>query len=261
MTFPIFGPIAIHPYGICIALGVIVALLLASRNNTWQKQINRDQLITLINISIIAGIVGGRILSILTEDEQIDSWTDAFALWDGGFSVLGSVLAITVSIGLYALIKKISIFAVLDIFGLYAPLVQAFGRIGCYLAGCCHGSPTELPWGITYTNPLSLAPLCIPLHPTQLYNVILLVILFVGMLIYANHKPYPGKLFAWSLGGISLIRFGTDFWRGDRGLLIPCGSLDLSMNQLISIIILLFAILILTFARYRERCRRHRESL
>lgn len=256
MIIPIFGPIAIHPYGLCIAVGVVVALLLAYRNRSWQKEISHDTLITLINMSIIAGIVGGRALSILTDADQIDSWLDVFAFWDGGFSVLGSALAIIIVLGLYALIKKVSLFAILDLFGLYAPLVQAFGRMGCYFAGCCHGSPTTLPWGITYTDPLSLAPLCTPLHPTQLYNVVLLTLLFFWLLWYTHKKPHPGKIFAWSLGGLSLIRFGTDFWRGDRGLLVPCGPVDLSTHQAISILLILFAILMFVVARYRARRRR-----
>jgi phosphatidylglycerol---prolipoprotein diacylglyceryl transferase len=253
MSLNIFGPIAIHTYGLCIAAGVVAALVLAYNNRSWQKYITQDMLITLINLSIIAGIVGGRALSIMVDYDQIDGWTDVFAFWDGGFSVLGSIFAIIMVIGIYAKIKKLSLLIILDFFGLYAPLVQAFGRLGCYFAGCCHGAPTSLPWGITYTDPLSLAPLCTPLHPTQLYNVVALVATFLVLNTLARRHPNHGTIFSLSLMSLALVRFITDFWRGDRGLLAPCGPVDISTHQAISILLILFAILVFVIARYRTR--------
>jgi phosphatidylglycerol:prolipoprotein diacylglycerol transferase len=255
MIIPLFGPFAIHPYGLCIALGVSIALVLMLRAGPGQAAIPRDDLFNLINLSILAGIVGGRALSIAADYDQLDSWADLFAFWDGGFSILGSILAIVICVCVYAMIKKLSILAILDLFGLYAPLVQAFGRIGCYFAGCCHGIPTTQPWGITYTDPLSLAPLCIKLHPTQLYNVALLLFLFAGLIFMARRHPYPGTVFGWSILVLGLIRFATDFWRGDRGLLLPCGPLTLSTNQILSGLFMLFAVLLLVLARHRARRR------
>lgn len=255
MLVHIFGPISIQAYGLCIAAGVLVALILAyyQKNASWRKYISQDTLISLINIGIIAGVAGGRLLSIIADHDQIDSWTDVFAFWDGGFSVLGSVIAITVTISIYAIIKKLPLSAILDFFGLYAPLVQAFGRLGCYFAGCCHGIPTTLPWGITYTDPLALAPLCVPLHPTQLYNVIALLALFALLSLLTRKRPSQGVIFALSLAGLSLARFITDFWRGDRGLLIPVGAIELSTHQIISLFIIGFAMLVLVVRLIRCR--------
>lgn len=253
MSLTIFGPIAIHVYGVCIALGVIVALILAYRQRWWERYVSQDMLIMLINLAVIAGIIGGRALSVITDYDQIDSWVDILAFWDGGFSVLGSIIAITLTIGIYATIKKLSLLAILDFFGLYAPLVQAFGRIGCYFAGCCHGSPTNLPWGITYTDPLSLAPLCIRLHPTQLYNTFALLLLFSLLTLFMRKQPRHGSIFAFSLVGLSLIRLITDFLRGDRGMLFPCGQIELSTNQIISLFIIVFAITILVVRHIRTK--------
>lgn len=255
MLLPIFGPIGINAYGLCIAAGVVAALILAYRekSTSWGKYISQDTLITLINLGIISGIAGGRALSIIADHDQIDSWVDVFAFWDGGFSVLGSVIAITITISIYAIIKKLSLLAILDFFGLYAPLVQAFGRLGCYFAGCCHGIPTTLPWGITYIDPLSLAPLCVPLHPTQLYNVIALLALFIGLRYLSHKNPQQGLIFALSLAGLSVARFITDFWRGDRGILIPCGPIDLSTNQILSLFIIGFAVLVLVLRNSRHK--------
>ena len=74
---------------------------------------------------------------------------------------------------------------------------QAVGRLGCLLAGCCYGHPTDAPWGVTFTNPLAAAnvgtPLDVSLHPTQLYeSVAALVILGVLLAFERRGRPFRG---------------------------------------------------------------------
>lgn len=255
MILNIFGPISIHTYGMCIATGVFIAIFLALKDIALQKIITKNDLFCLVNIAIIAGIIGGRLLYILVDEDALDNWLDAFALWDGGFSVLGSIVAIILCVGGYAFWHKIQLPYLFDLVGLYGPLIQAFGRMGCYFAGCCHGTPTTLPWGITYTDPLSYAPLCTRLHPTQLYNVIALAGLFFILKYLSKRNKLPsGSLFFLSMIGISFIRFFTDFWRGDRILISTIGGYWISGHQIISLGLMLFfcAGVIIIFVRKRK---------
>lgn len=236
MILNVFGPISIQTYGVCIAMGVLVAIFMALKDIATQKIITKNDLFSLVNLAIISGVIGGRLLYLAVDDDAIGNWYDAFALWDGGFSVLGAMIAIILCVVWHAWYHNISPLYLFDLVGLYGPLVQAFGRMGCYFAGCCHGTPTTLPWGITYTDPLSYAPLCTRLHPTQLYNVLALLILFFSLkfLTHAKHLP-SGLLFCISLVGISFIRFFTDFWRGDRILISNIGGWWISGHQIISL--------------------------
>jgi prolipoprotein diacylglyceryltransferase len=74
--------------------------------------------------------------------------------------------------------RELPMLPVYSLGAIYAPLIHGIARIGCFLIGCCHGCPTNAAWGITYTDPLSHAPLNIPLHPTQLYSSLFYFALF-----------------------------------------------------------------------------------
>ncbi len=95
---------------------------------------------------------------------------------------------------------------------------HALGRIGCFLAGCCYGKPTTLPWGVRFTDPHALvAPelLNVPLHPTQLYEAGFNFLFFL-LLHYVSQKPHKdGKILVLYVWCYALMRFGIEFLRGD----------------------------------------------
>ena len=118
------------------------------------------------------------------------------------------------------------------------PLGHAIGRVGCFLAGCCFGHPTTLPWGVAFTDPHSLVAreyLGVPLHPTQLYEVVANLILFF-ILQHMYKKPHKnGAIVAAYVIGYGVIRFGIEFFRGDfRGEYIGM----FSPSQLIALLAL-----------------------
>ena len=177
--FHIYGPFAINCYGFFIALGIVIALFFARKDPGVSKIITEDQAITLLMGSIIVGIIGARLLYFMIEPVAITSWYDLIAFWEGGGSELGSIIAISIFCCIYLWNNEIKILPLLDLAGIYAPLMQGCARIGCFCAGCCYGIRMTLPWAITYTHPESMAPLCVPLHPVQLYTSALFYILFM----------------------------------------------------------------------------------
>jgi phosphatidylglycerol:prolipoprotein diacylglycerol transferase len=146
-----------------------------------------------------------------------------------------------------------------DVFAPGIALGHIVGRMGCLLAGCCFGKPTDVPWAITFTNPAAMAnsgtTLGVPLHPTQLYDAgaELLILLFL-LAFERRGRPFPGRTF-WSyllLYGMS--RFVVEFYRGDnRGFVFDV----LSTSQFVSILLVPVSIVMLILLGRRLDPSRH----
>jgi phosphatidylglycerol:prolipoprotein diacylglycerol transferase len=113
------------------------------------------------------------------------------------------------------------------------------GRLGCLAAGCCYGRATDLPWGITFTNPLAAAnvgtPLGVALHPTQLYEAAAALLILIFLLATERKgRPFPGRTF-WSYMFLyALSRYVIEIYRGDpRGMIFGV----LSTSQFISVVL------------------------
>ncbi len=215
--FNVYGPISIHSYGLMIAIGLLAFLYLIKRNPHFHALKLEDSFMGILLVGIIAGLVGGRLLFLATAPEFFTGLFDLIAFWQGGFRILGAVIAILITLPVYLSLVKVPIIPLLDLLAIYAPMLQSISRIGCFLAGCCHGIVTTRPWGIIYTDTQSSAPLYVCLHPTQLYSAIGLMIIFTGMYFFFQHRfAKPGQLISIYIALVSLERFVIDFWRGDR---------------------------------------------
>lgn len=248
---PLYGPIAIHVYGVCIALGVIVGFYLLLQDKKAQQLITESQLFDILCLALIAGIVGGRVLWAFEVWDTLESITTIFTLWHPGYSILGTLCAVIPSLWFYFFYKKIPVLRFLDRLAVYAPLMQAIARIGCFFTGCCYGVATNVPWAITYTHPDTLAPLQIALHPTQLYSTVLLFILFLFLFFFQNNFQRKGQLAGLYLMGTSCQRFLVDFLRADRTLI----HTTLSLHQGIACGIFIIGLLLFYKATYAQRSK------
>jgi phosphatidylglycerol:prolipoprotein diacylglycerol transferase len=171
-------------------------------------------------------------------------------VWDGGFSILGSIMGILFCMPIYLKIKKIPVLPYFDLIALFAPLLQAISRLGCLCAGCCHGIPCTKTWCITYTDSLSLAPLGISLHPTQLYSSLALFSIFLLLYFYVQkHVQRTGLVLCWYLILVGAERFIVDFWRADREFFPFDTNQLLSSHQYISLGLILAGFLLLAILR------------
>jgi phosphatidylglycerol---prolipoprotein diacylglyceryl transferase len=233
----IYGPFAINSYGLMIVIGLFIFLWLVTRDQRREALLSTEQLSNVCMVGIIAGLLGGRFLYYITEPHSMSSFWQFFALWEGGLSILGAILAILLAVPLYLKREKIPIIPFFDLIAIYAPLLQSIARIGCFFAGCCYGIHTNLPWAVTYMHPHSLAPLCMPLHPTQLYTSLGLLSIFFFMYFYGQKKfKAPGSLLSIYLILTSLNRFFIDFLRADR-VFYTFHTDWLSINQQIALCI------------------------
>jgi phosphatidylglycerol---prolipoprotein diacylglyceryl transferase len=213
----IYGPFSINSYGTLLLIGILTGLWFMVRDPRRKKLLSAEELINCFLLSILVGIVGGRLLSIITEYDSFTSFLDFFAVWNGGLSLLGTVISLVIFLPLY--LKKINapILPVLDLAGTYAFIIESISRLGCFFAGCCFGRPTDVPWAIIYTNPDTIAPLDVFLHPTQLYSagLCLLAFLFMYFIVQKIVKK-SGLTFAIYLMLEGAIRFTVDFFRDDQ---------------------------------------------
>jgi len=140
-----------------------------------------------------------------------------------GGSFWGSLWSAAVLGYLYCRIKKIEFRPVADAIGLSSILALSVMRVGCFLHGCCHGLPTDLPWGVIYSDPrcaVARSLLGRTLHPTQLYESLgSLVVFCASYLVWKNRRLKPGGAFMLSAAGYSILRFAVDLVRaGDKGV-------------------------------------------
>jgi len=233
----IWGPFSIQSYGLFIAIGIFIATWLFMRDIRRKQIISSDQFSKVMSWAIFTALIGGRLLYIFEDRNTINSFWDIFKVWQGGLSSLGSILGILLVIPAYLHYSKIPIIGFLDLAAVYAPIIEAFARFGCFFAGCCYGIETTLPWGVMYTNPSCVAPLNTPLHPTQIYSSIAAFLIFLLMKsICSKILKKPGQLLCAYLVLTSLARFSIDFLRGDRTFFQATGILSyFSSSQFISL--------------------------
>ena len=255
VLFHIYGPFAIHSFGLMIVIGLIITLYFLEKDAKLQKLVSHNQLSTIIQMSLVAGIAGGRIWFLITNPIDATNWFDYFTVWNGGLSILGAIIGIITILSLYLTWNKIPILLLLDRLTLYAPFLQSISRLGCFFAGCCHGLPTNLPWGIIYEHPDSLAPLHVMMHPTQIYSSITLMVIFI--ILYAFDKRQnnkPGQILTLYIMLTSAERFIVEFWRGDTLFSETSYCVQfLSVQQILALILFIGALLIFFFITINKK--------
>lgn len=210
------GPLTIYTYGLAIAIAFLCAISLVFHEGK-RAGINTSKLGDLCFIVILVGIIGSRILYILMNpSDYLLQPLKMFKIWEGGLVIYGGIIGAMVAGIVYIKKNALPFWQIMDIIAPALALAQSIGRIGCFMAGCCYGAPTDLPWGVKFSSPNSLAPIGECLHPTQLYhslsNLVLFVILYY---ILKKKRAFTGQTFCLYLCLYPLFRFITEFFRGD----------------------------------------------
>ncbi len=238
------GDFPVNTYGLLLAIGMLLALFTASRL-AGRDGLPRERIYDLGLWTLIGGLLGSKVLMLFTE-ENVQIFSLDFLRSGGVFygGLIGGFLAVVFLIRWY----KLPFWKVADAFAPAVALGQAFGRQGCFAAGCCWGRETHLPWGVHFTekaHEFTGVPIYGPdgadlfLHPTQLYESLTMVAVF-GLLIWIHrHKRFDGQVLI-AYGIIySIFRFLIEFVRDDpRGDLFGLTTLTgLSTSQILSLFI------------------------
>ena len=162
-----------------------------------------------------------------------------------GVTSYGGVLGFLIVIAYYSKITKISFLNLADFFIIFAPLVYAIGRLGCYFAGCCRGIETNVLWSVVFPHTQ------ISVHPVQLYDSYLNFLLFLFLIEYKDKKRFDGQLFLLFLLGNSIIRFFVEYFRWGVSAKVVYGVI--TQAQIASIAIILGSLVFWKMLETREK--------
>ena len=251
-----FGSFHVYAYGFFIVVGFAAATFLAVlkvRKSTIK--ISLENGIDLFFYTVLSGFLGSRILYVLINfDVFRQDPLRILKLWEGGLVFYGGLIAAAVVAFWYMKGHRLPVWKLIDLISPLIALGLSCGRIGCFLAGCCYGKETSLPWAVVFRNPDSLARLNVPLHPTQLYDAANGFVLFFFLTWMEKRKTFDGQIFWLFLFLYSIMRFFIEIFRGDpRGFVFT----DLlSTSQAIGVLLAIFSFFMLFYINKRGQGRK-----
>src|SRR3954470_19402357 len=252
------GNFPITTYGIWLALGMLFALMAAARLGA-RDGLPRERIYDLGLWTLVSALIGSKVLMYFL-DENVNVFSLDFLRSGGVYygGLIGGFLAVVLLIRFY----KLPFWKVTDAFAPGVALGQAFGRQGCFAAGCCWGKHTDLPWGVHFTelgHEYTGVPIYGPdgsdlyLQPTQLYESFFMLAVFAFLFWLHRKKKFNGQILIAYAIIYSIFRFSIEFIRDDpRGDLFGLTTMTgLSTSQLISLIVAAGAIVFM-FVRLRK---------
>lgn len=228
-------------YGLMITIGLLVACLIAYIQ-IRKHALNWNDFILLVSASGLGIVIGSKILYIaisipIIDINRLNEFSYINSLMSGGFVFYGGVFGGLFSLYMCNKILKINIGSYLQHCTVCIPIAHGFGRIGCFLVGCCYGNPYDGLLSITYKHSL-YAPNNIPVFPVQIVEAFGEFIIAIALLAPISKKWDGVTKFSFYILVYSAMRFILEFFRGDfnRGYV---GILSLS--QCIGIILFLIS--------------------
>ena len=237
------GSFPVNTYGVLLALAFMAALFVASRLG-GRDGLPRERVFDLGLWMLLGGLIGSKLLLMVAEPEYGQDWRNLLSIdflrsggvWYGGF--LGGLLTGVLLIRRY----RLSFWKVTDAFAPGVALGQSIGREGCFAAGCCWGRPTDVPWGVEFgelAHRITGVPTGVHLHPTQLYESVATLLIFLFLYWLHRRKRFDGQVIGAYAVLYGLTRFTIEFFRDDpRGDILGLTTLTgLSTSQLISLLV------------------------
>lgn len=263
LTFPNIDPVAIHLgpleirwYALAYLSGFLIGWWIAKyicRLDNDKYRPNSTYIDDFMTWAILGIILGGRLGYILFYNlpHYMEYPLDVFKIWQGGMAFHGALIGVIVVIFAYALIQKISILRLADLFAVSAPIGFFFGRLANFINGELYGRATTVDWGMVFPRGGDVVR-----HPSQLYQAglegaALFIILFTMAHIY-RIRNCPGLISAAFMFFYGAFRFVIEYFRE------PDAQLGLffnafSMGQMLCVPMMLGAIILVFIARYAQK--------
>jgi phosphatidylglycerol:prolipoprotein diacylglycerol transferase len=214
------GPLTIHSYGFMMALGVALGLWFIYRQAKKQG-LDAPRLLDAAFYIMIVALVGAKLILFVgnagyyfKNPKELMWVARTGGVFQGGLA-FGVLFALW-----YFRRHKMPTWKIADLVVPALALGHGFGRIGCFLAGCCYGTECALPWKTTFTSEyahnLTGIPLGTPLHPVQLYEAALNFLNALILFLILKKKRFDGQIFSFYILNYSIIRYITEFFRGDH---------------------------------------------
>lgn len=237
------GPITIYSYGLMLAFGIILAALFAERHAAGAG-IAKERIADLVFWVVICGLIGARVFYVLINlDSYLKEPLEIFKIYKGGLVFHGGFIFGFSAAWVFIKKNKLPFLKTLDIVSIYVPLAHGFGRIGCFLNGCCYGKPTSFFLKTVFPN------LIMPVHPTQLYSAFLLFLIFGILFFLEKRKTFAGQVFFSYLMLSGLARFFIEFLRADTQIFIGY----VTIFQIISFVLFLSGLFLYLFFKNTKK--------
>ncbi len=263
--FPVLikiGPLTIHTYGFMMALGVATGLWFIYAQ-AKKRELPAVKIIDMAFYTILISLIGAKLVLFLGNASYYTRYpSELLALARSGGVFQGGLIAGLVFALWYLHKHRIPTWKAADVVAPAIALGHGFGRIGCFSAGCCYGRACSTPLGVTFTSEyahnLTGIPIHTPLHPVQLYESALNFLNFVILFVILKRKKMDGIVFSFYIINYSLIRYFTEFYRGDHSdkiILIDKTSpyLSLTMPQLFCLVGIIAGIGLFFFLKKKKK--------
>ena len=238
------GSVTIHGYGLMIGIGILCCVFMGMKR-AKKRGMSEDAVLDIAIFSVIGGFIGAKLLFVIVEFKDFLK-NPLQLLGSEGFVVYGGIITGVLVAMLYCKKKKLVFLEYFDLLVPSVALAQGFGRIGCFLAGCCYGRETDSFLGVVFPEG-SIAPAGIKLLPTQLFSSAGNFLIVIILLLYGRKKRKAGSVGLLYVLLYSVGRFFIEFLRfDDRGFVGV-----LSTSQIISLILL--AVLAVVFIIRRKQ--------
>jgi phosphatidylglycerol:prolipoprotein diacylglycerol transferase len=246
-------PLELRSYGLMIALGVIAGYLVA-RNYIKKLGLTEDNFLDLLIWLLIFCILGAKLLYVLTNDTLFYLHNPKEIIMSGGvgLSFFGIVIAGILVAFFYAKKKKVNFWGLIDVLATGVFIGYAFGRIGCFLNGCCCGVPTDFWLGFRFAANDFMR------LPTQLLTSFLALIGFFIVVKVEKTKRFYGKTASVFLLLYAVITFIVEIWRD-----IPNKAIAtvLSWNQISAILIIPIVLIFITWLSRTQPIREQNSEI
>jgi phosphatidylglycerol:prolipoprotein diacylglycerol transferase len=252
LTTPLF---TLYTFGVLLAAAYLGALAWMVRG-ARRAGLNPDTMTSLGTWAIIGALIGAKaLLAIRSPQEYLTSLSDLRSLVSSAGDFYGGFIgALIASAIFFRRHPKLPFWRAADVCAPAIALGQAIGRIGCFMAGDDYGSQTTVPWAVTFTDPdaarIGGVSLGVPLHPVQLYESALCLVLFGFLLWLERRRHRDGDIIVAYTALYAVARFVLEFFRGDTDRGFVFGGI-LSTSQFIGIIMLGVAVVLLIVRRRR----------
>jgi phosphatidylglycerol---prolipoprotein diacylglyceryl transferase len=233
------GVLTVYTYGVLLAAAFLFGLRLAMAR-ARARGLDPTRMLDLGIYIIISALLGAKLLLYIVEfDHYSREPGELLTLARSGGVFYGGLIAAVLVAFWYIRRHRLPVWHTCDVFAPGVALGHAIGRLGCFAAGCCYGTPTTVPWGVTFTHPAAAAnvgtPLGVTLHPSQLYESGAELLILVALLATERRgRAFPGRTFWLYMLLYGVSRFVIEFYRGDpRGTVFDV----MSTSQFISVVL------------------------
>jgi len=244
----------IHSFGACIAVGLLFAHFVISRLARRGGIANPEFASNILVLMILSGFIGARIAYVMEHWSAVyaDAPMSVFNLRGGGLMFYGGFITAFAVALVYARGAKIRILVLLDILAPALVLTHAFGRVGCFMNGCCYGRPTDAWYGVNF--PPGSIPFVemhgLPLIPAQLVEAAFNFLIFgILMLVAYKFKVRDGFRAGLYMILYAIVRFIVETLRADTRMMVG----PLSISQTISICVFAAGVILMIIPAIRRK--------